>query len=324
MTPPPIAAWSLTTGEAGLRQQANGLAAALDPDFRETQVAVRRLWAAVPAALPLEWGVRAKQGRIAPPWPDVLVSCGRRGALVAEALNRRAGGAMVLAHIQPPPRLDPFDLVVSLPHDACVGRNVVCVETALHGIRPADLAAARAIGHPAFRGLPKPWTGVLVGGSTTRRPFTYAQVQQLCLRLDALRSREGGSLLVVTSRRTPPVVLAALGAHYGGDLTARVMDPQPPNPYLAVLAQTDRLVVTGDSISMVSEALSTGRPVQVFDELDLGPRHRAFVEALYARGRAAPLAKPGFMGDGRRLDPTLEVATRVRELVAARRAAPDS
>ena len=37
------------------------------------------------------------------------------------------------------------------------------------------------------------------------------------------------------------------------------------NPYFGILATADRLVVTGDSIAMLSEACATGRPVQIFD-----------------------------------------------------------
>ena len=39
----------------------------------------------------------------------------------------------------------------------------------------------------------------------------------------------------------------------------------PNNPYLGILACADRLIVTGDSIAMLSEACATGKPVQMFD-----------------------------------------------------------
>ena len=43
------------------------------------------------------------------------------------------------------------------------------------------------------------------------------------------------------------------------------------NPYLAYLALADRLVVTGESMSMLTEAGSTCKPLYVFDPGDGGP-----------------------------------------------------
>jgi len=36
------------------------------------------------------------------------------------------------------------------------------------------------------------------------------------------------------------------------------------NPYLEFLASADEVIVTGDSVSMLADALATGKPVQVF------------------------------------------------------------
>lgn len=310
----------MTTGEAGLRQQARGLATALSGDPVEIELRISRVWAMAPRVLPLGLGVKAVRGEIAAPWPDVLVSCGRRSALVSAAIPRRAARDMVRVHIQPPPNPKDFDLIVTLPHDAMSGANVMCVETALHGIRPGDLRAAEALGHPAFAGLPRPWIGVLIGGSTPRRPFTVEDAAALGARLDALRRTQGGSLLITTSRRTPDAVTAALNHRYGHDRTVRLMEPRPPNPYLAILAMADRLVVTGDSISMVSEALSSGRPVEVFDSLTMGSRHAGFLESLYQAGRASRLGDDQVVRPQAPIDSSQLVAERVKALILARRA----
>ena len=282
--------WSLTTGEAGLRQQAGGLAAALSGQAEEHVVRVSRLWAAgLPKLLgPGPPAVSSTVGRLEPPWPEVLVSCGRRSALVALAIRRRNPAPMVMVHIQPPPFAGTFDLIVTLPHDRLRAANVLQVETALHGVSPGALAVAALKGDPRFSRLPRPWTGLLLGGTTRRMPFTIDDAQRLADQLDAMRSQTGGSLLVTPSRRTPANVVAALGARYVSDRTVRVWDGHPPNPYLAILALSDELVVTSDSVSMLSEALATSAPVSVF-LLPSRPRHRRFVEHLIARNLVSPL-----------------------------------
>ena len=272
--------WYLTTGETGTRQQARGLANALSADAEERMVRVNRFWALGPPAFVglSPPSVTAVIGRLEPPWPDVLVTCGRRSALVAMAIRRRNPRPMICVHIQPPTHPEAFDLVVAMPHDGLRGANVLSVDTTLHAIRPEDLAAA-ARDDPRFAGLPRPWTGVLLGGSTYRRGFTHDDAQRLADQLDVLRREVGGSLLVTPSRRTPDAVTAALGVRYQNDPRVWIWDGDPPNPYLGILALADRLVVTSDSVSMISEALATTAPVAIFS-LPVGRRHGRFVETL--------------------------------------------
>jgi len=221
---------------------------------------------------------------------------------------------MVMAHIQPPTYPKAFDLVVAMAHDELKGSNVIQIDTALHGVRPAVLTSARSQSDPRFVGLPRPWTGVLLGGATRHRPFTYDDAMRLADQLDALRSRIGGSLLVTPSRRTPDHVTAVLGGRYLSDQTVRIWDSGPPNPYLTILSQSDRLVVTSDSVSMISEALATTAPVLVFN-LPGSPRHLRFVDNLIAKSLVGPL--DGIHAPPRRaaVDATPSVVEAVRRLL---------
>lgn len=318
--PAALAVWCMTTGEAGTRQQARGLAQALSPDAEERLIRVSRLWALQPSALRrlAPPGVTLADGApLAAPWPDVLVTCGRRSALAALAIRRANPQPMALIHIQPPPRPEAFDLVVALPHDRLSGRNVIRVDTALHGVTRAALARAAAAGDTRLAGLPRPWTGVLLGGSRRRAPFTAADAHRLANGLDLLRAQIGGSLVVTPSRRTPATVVAALERHWAGDPTALVWDGEPPNPYLAILSLCERLVVTGDSISMISEALATTAQVLVFP-LGAGRRHAEFVESLRGRGLVAWLGEAPATRPRPPADSGPIVVAAVQEVVAAK------
>jgi hypothetical protein len=309
--------WSLTTGEAGTREQARGLANALGPTAEEHIVKVSRIWAVGPPRL-VGLGppaVTSVLGRLAPPWPDVLISCGRRSALVAMAIRRRNSTPMVMVHLQPPTFPKAFDLVVAMAHDGLKGANVIQIDTALHGIRPEALAAAAARGDPRFKGLPRPWTGVLLGGATRKRPFSHEDALRLADQLDVLRARIGGSLLVTPSRRTPASLVSALGARYLADQTVRIWDGDPPNPYLTILAQSDNLVVTSDSVSMISEALATTAPVLVF-QLAGSPRHLRFADNLIRRGLVTPLDRPATLSARPAINATPMVAESVRRMLS--------
>jgi hypothetical protein len=105
--------------------------------------------------------------------------------------------------------------------------------------------------------------------------------------LAALSASAGAGILLTPSRRTGAEVEAALRdalAH----TPAYIWDGTGENPYLAYLALADYIVVTADSVNMVSEACTTGKPVFVV-ELEGGNRKfRLFHEAMRAGGYTRP------------------------------------
>ncbi|MGI8842039.1 MAG: mitochondrial fission ELM1 family protein [Caulobacteraceae bacterium] len=304
-----VTAWALTTGEAGMRAQARGLAEAVADVVVEKTAPKGWPW---PAAT----GARAALG---PPWPDVLITCGRRSAPLSVTLRKASGGGVLTIHVQDP-LTDPaqFDLVVAMEHDRiATGRQVIKVATALHDLTPAKLAAAGGAWRDRFAALGRPLAGVLVGGTTRRDIFTREKGRRLIEALQRLRAEAGASLAITASRRTSPAIRRLLREAFGTDPRVFLWDMAGENPYLAILALADRLVVTGDSVSMISEALSTGRPVEIFD---LGFAHHApFLDRLEMRGLARrfvgepapPAAQPP-------VNATLEAATAVRRLLQAR------
>jgi hypothetical protein len=144
--------------------------------------------------------------------------------------------------------------------------NVLNNVLTLHGVTAQRLAEAREEWGPAFADLPRPFFAVMVGGDSG--PFTLGP--QAATRLGAQASRmakaQGGSLLVSTSARTSAVALDALQAAITApNYFYRWPGEGEDNPYQGILAWADRLIVTGDSIAMLSEACATGKPVLMFD-----------------------------------------------------------
>ena len=274
-------AWSLTSGEAGMRTQARGLA---------TAVARRMVEIQTPGRDDLLAQLRAMAGRpdmtrLQPPWPDLLVTCGRRTVPYALRLRRLSGGRTRLVHVQDPrASRDAFDLIVAMDHDRVpAGGNVIKVETALHDLTPERLAEAGAAWRERFEPLGSRFAGVVVGGSLRGRAFTSADGERLIEGLKRMRVAPGLGLAITPSRRTPAPVLAQLRDAFVGDTGVFLWDLRGDNPYRAILGLADRLVVTGDSVSMISEAISTRAPVDV---MDLGfPRHAGFLQRLVDQGR---------------------------------------
>jgi mitochondrial fission protein ELM1 len=220
-------------------------------------------------------------------------------------------------HVQHPlADLDRFDLVIPMRHDgAPEAANVVPIDLALHDVTPALLAEAAEAWRERLAGLPRPLTGVLLGGATQKRPFTAEQGRDLAERLKALRS-EGG-LAITPSRRTPQEVKAVLREAFAGDAGVYLWDETGDNPYRGILALSDRIVATGDSVSMVSEAVATGRPVAVFDLGRGGKRHRRFLENLVERGVVSRADGSAFVA-GTGLNETPRAIAAVERLIRER------
>jgi hypothetical protein len=203
-----------------------------------------------------------------------------------------------------------------MAHDDITGPNVLKVLTALHHLTPDRLATAGAEWTPRLAHLPRPLTGVLLGGPTKNSPFGAADAAVLLERLTALCRATGGGAAIVPSRRTPDDALAVFAEAARTDPALWVWDRCGDNPYAGVLAIADRLVVTGDSVSMISEALATPHPVEIFTA-SVRRRHEGFLQTLVDRGYArlfdGAVAEPPPRPV---LDATADAAREVRKLLA--------
>jgi hypothetical protein len=269
----PPRVWLLTGHRAGDNSQVVALGEALGWPF-EIQRFAYHAWERLvnwPFASTLAGVVKSRSSALAPPWPDLIITAGRRNEPIARWIRKQAGGRARLVHVgRPWARLERWDLVVTTPQYRLPPLpNVLHNETPLHRVTPARLAEAAAQWRPRLAHLPRPWIAVLAGGPSGPYPFDEAAGRRLAAQASALAAARGGSLLVTTSARTPPAARKAL---FGGV-------PRPAfryewraddadNPYYALLALADQIAVTADSVSMMTEACATGKPVFFFDTGD--------------------------------------------------------
>jgi len=134
--------------------------------------------------------------------------------------------------------------------------------TALHGVTQAKLRAAKAAWSPKFLHMRRPLVAALVGGSNGRLRFGEGEAAELAFKLALMMRQFKVSLVVTPSRRTGDKQIAILRRALE-PLGGYVWDMQGENPYLGFLAMADAIVVTMDSISMISEACATHAPVLV-------------------------------------------------------------
>lgn len=273
--------WALTGNRRGDNNQVLGLADALGLPFEEKALRYNLLH-----DLPNAW-LRASflaldaasRAALAAPYPDLVISIGRRAAPIARAIKRRSGGVTKLVHLGYP-RLDPrgFDLVLTTPqYPVPEAANVVRLPMAIGPAAaplPPEGAGARFLAR-----LARPRRLLLIGGRTRHWRLDAADLQAAIHTLLGEAARHGGSLILLGSPRTPPALLAACEVAIAGHPNAAMVPLGGTPSYAELLGDADRLYVTADSVSMISEALATGKPL-------------GLVPIRLARGRLAALLRP--------------------------------
>jgi uncharacterized protein len=288
---PPLV-WALHDGRIGIANQVIGLTEAVGLPFTEKRCLVRLPWTYLPPALwrdPAQ-GLASGSDPLTPPWPDLLITCGRVCAVAGIAVKRASGGRTFLVQIQDPRRnRGEFDLMVVPAHDPARGDKVLVTDGAVHRVTPARLAEAERRFAASFAHLPHPRIAVLIGGQNRVYRFGLEKLAAIADQIAALAKRHGASLLVTPSRRTGKAGETLLRERLAG-LPAAIWDGSGENPYFAYLALADAILVTEDSVSMVSEATATGKPVHVIALAGGSRRFRAFHRHMQEAGITRPFA----------------------------------
>ncbi|MEJ1160680.1 mitochondrial fission ELM1 family protein [Prosthecomicrobium sp. N25] len=274
-------AWVLTDGKAGDVNPALGVVEALGCEVEFRRVAPRPPWVWFLPRGPIDPREAPERAGspIAPPWPDLVVACGRRAIAYARVVKARAGARTFVLVLRDPRTVrHGADLLWVAAHDRRRGPDVLVTPTGPHRVSAARLAEARRSPPAWLDRLPVPRVAVLLGGGPG--------LEGLAPRLAAL-APEAGSFLVTPSRRSDPAVLEAVRRAVAGR-PSLVWDGSEPNPYFDFLAHADAIVVTGDSFNMVGEALATGRPVLVHQPTGLSRKLERFLAGLRDAGLIRP------------------------------------
>lgn len=277
--------WVVTDGKPGMENQALGLAEALEMDIDLKRTKLRFPWSALTPYLQLGLSACLSPERdlLTAPWPRVLIASGRQSILPALYVKQASNQKTMVVYIQNPV-ISPknFDLVVAPRHDNLTGSNVVVTQGALHRVTTTRLAAEKLL-FPQFETLPSPRFAVLLGGSNRSYRFDETVAQNLATQLQRLQQTYQAGLLISPSRRTDKHHLDSLQSKLNPN-TTYIWDTTGANPYFAMLAWADALFVTCESISMITEACSTGKPVYLLRLPGGDPKFESFHKNMVQQG----------------------------------------
>ncbi len=311
--------WVLHDGKDGLRNQVIGVAEAVGLPFEEKRLETRYPWKALPPAL---WpNARHAPGRggdrLLPPWPRLIISAGGRSAAPAVSVRKAALGRCLVVHIQDP-KIAPrhFDLMLIPEHDRLRAPNIMLTRGAPHRVTRAILDEAAEHWQPRLGHLPAPRLAVLIGGDNGIYRLDPPAMARIADQLAAL-AESGAGLMVTPSRRTGAEAEQVLRQRLAGT-KAEIWDGTGDNPYFGYLGLADHVLATADSISMITEASATGKPVHVIPLEGGSRKFEAFHAAMHEAGVARPFTGALETWDYPPRDDTAEAGTRIRALLKER------
>lgn len=315
--------WVLDDPRAATSDQAIGIAERLGvPHLR---VPLVWKWNAHLFALPPGGSLRGLAKGDEPPWPlsapsgpALTLSAGVRSQGVALWLRATFGSRIVhCAGAGVGLQSGLFDMLVVPRHDRMWLRpNMLPVMGVPHRLSPVVLSQARLSWAARLAHLPRPLVTLLVGGGGYGGEMRPAAAHSLARAVTRMTMAAGGSVLATTSRRTGAEATEALAAGLapGMHLLYRWGEPGE-NPYTGFLGLADAVVVTGDSVTMISEACAVDVPVFIASLGDSG-RQRQFHADLYRSGQARPLGESFSSWPRAPLDEAGRVATEIRARMA--------
>lgn len=304
----PAAVWVLLGKHHGDNLQLLALAQALGRPFTTIQLTWRPHLSRLPGILlgrsllplaePVDWPT---------PWPTLVLTAGRRAVPIVRWIQAQARRKRIKTRLiqlgRPRAPLRWFDLIITtaqygLPADRTniVGNLLPLRFT--QDVDDAPLADTDALA--PFASLPRPWTVALVGGNSRPYYFDADSARRLAGTLTRQVSVNGGSVIVLGSPRTREACLETIASTLEIPHVVRGWSPDH-NPYGALLRHADRFVVTGDSLSMLGDALGSGKPVELFElpkRLDVRARIATFSRSLASRSRAIAALYAALMDAG--------------------------
>lgn len=244
---------------------------------------------------------------IAPPWPSLVLGIGQRSVPVTRYIQRESGGRAKIVRLGDPMISHRyFDLVITTTQYAVRdAQNVLRLPIT---VTNQDKVVPNKLEQRWLENFAHPRRLLVIGGRTSLWRFDPDVITNAAAILLNKARKQGGSVIAVTSPRTSPAMIDAANAALGDGAVVANDFPR----YGALLHEADEIHVTGDSVSMLSDAVAAGKPVGLIplqpnalgNLLQLGGRIKGrpirmrdlnkFWDDLKARGLVGTLEEPRF------------------------------
>ncbi|MGB1077804.1 MAG: mitochondrial fission ELM1 family protein [Bdellovibrionales bacterium] len=261
--------WIITEGLKGTENQCIGIAEMLGLEPVIKTISLKQPWKSLSPYLGFEMKSTFIGDPIEEPYPDILITGGRKAIATSRYIKKRSPHTFTL-HVMDP-RIHPcnFNLVTAPEHDRVRGKNVIITKATPNRITVKTLQDGKKQ-FAELGKLPSPRIAVLIGGNSSAYTFDMETAKNLVHELKILQGTHLASLMITMSRRTPEEIQDFIRQSLKGNDNAYIWDGKGENPYFGFLAHADHIIATSDSTSMLSEACTTGKPTYMFPLKETG------------------------------------------------------
>ena len=248
----------LTQGMHGMISQVEGLAKALNLNYKHQEIKLKKFWEYIPPSLtPPSMGVLETQFIFD---SKVIISCGRKSVIPSLALKKKYKEKVFTIHIQDPKvSADKFDLIICPEHDNLDGQNVIKTTGAIHYLSEKEIFKEK--NYLQIDKENKKVIAFILGGPNKYYSFSDKEIDFLFNKIKTIFTRDKYKLVIIPSYRTPTEIIKKAFNSFGHD--HKVVKEVDKKAYLSALSISDNIVITCDSTSMISEAAITGKPIYV-------------------------------------------------------------
>lgn len=199
-----------------------------------------------------------------------------------------------------------FDMVVLPRHDVHKSirrKNVIITDTSPNIINNNYLEKAKIAVSGMIKKEHARILGVLLGGDNTDFEYTQRDISEVISQILDASNRIGADILFTTSRRTAPIIENIVKEKMAKEARCKFLvianERNIPHAVGGILALSDIIVVSGESTSMVSEAVSSGKRIAVFKgrkKKSGVSKHEVFLDRLLDAGYLE-IAEPENLSD---------------------------
>ncbi len=242
----------------GMVSQVEGLAKALNLNYKHQEIKLKKFWNFIPPFLtPISMSILETQFIFD---SKVIISCGRKSVIPSLALKKKYKEKIFTIHIQDPKvSLDKFDLIICPEHDNTIGNNVIKTTGAIHYLSEKEISKEN--NYLKIDKENKKIIAFIIGGPNKYYTYSEKEIDFLFNKMKSIFTRDKYKLVVIPSYRTPSDIIKKAFNSFGHD--HMVVKDVDKKAYLSALSISDYIVVTCDSTSMISEAAITGKPIYV-------------------------------------------------------------
>jgi len=286
--------WIITDGKIGTENQCIGLANNLVESYETKRISLKKIWSILNPYIRID-AINPCTEKF-DSYPDILIISGRQAVSVGLHIKHKSPKTIVICIQDSRVARDKFDYLVIPEHDKYRGKNVILTTGSMHKLTVEKIAEDGEKFAPLFKDFTKNKTiSVLIGGNSCNHKMDLEITKILINNLKECANKLDANIALTASRRTPKECFELIQQELKNSSDVYIYNGEGDNPYFALMDIADYIFATNDSMSMVSEAIFTGKPVYLMELKGHSEKFERFHNGLRDKGIVKFLGKDEFV-----------------------------